>query len=75
MERAPTTEQGCYDLGYENPARPSRDFAWQHLVDVNAYRCGQLDRQNHAPRNPNYRREDYDPETFERNAPPILFTK
>lgn len=46
-----------------------------HLVDVNAFRCGQLDRQNHAPRNYNYRREDYDPETFERNPPPILLTK
>jgi hypothetical protein len=55
---SPKTEQGCYDLGYENPERSSRDFKWMHLVDVNAFRCGQLDRQNHAPRNPDYKRED-----------------
>jgi len=73
-EKPPNTEQGCYDLGYDNPAKSSKDFSWGHLVDVNAYRCGQLDRQNLQPRNPKYDRQDYDPDTFERNPPPILFT-
>ena len=59
--RSPKTEQGCYDLGYESPKISSRDFEWMHLVDVNAFRCGQLDRQNHAPRNHNYKREDMTP--------------
>jgi hypothetical protein len=75
MEKAPKTEQECYDLGYSNPARSPREFSWQHLTDVNAYRCGQLDRQNLHPRNPKYDCQDYDPDTFERNPPPILFTK
>lgn len=66
--KMPSTEQGCYNLGYDNPSKSSRDFAWQHLVDVNAYHCGQMDRQNHAPRNRNYRREEYDPVTRERKS-------
>ena len=70
-ERKVGTEQDAYNIGYDNPAKSSRDFEWRHLVDVNAYRCGQLDRQNLAPRNSDYRREDYDPETFERNPPKI----
>ena len=73
--QTPTTEQGCYDLGYDNPATPSRQFAWQHLVDVNAYRCGQMDRQNQQPRNRDYRREDYDPVTGERNPPAISYAR
>jgi hypothetical protein len=71
MEKAPKTEQECYDLGYSNPARSPREFSWQHLTDVNAYRCGQLDRQNYAPRNQSYRREEYDPETFELIPPSV----
>ncbi len=68
------TEQDAYDLGYRNPASPARDHGpWRHVVDVNAYRCGQLDAQNQAPRNIDYRREDYDPETFERNPVPVSF--
>jgi hypothetical protein len=65
------TEQNSYDLGYANPAKSSLDFTWQHLVQVNAYRCGQIDQQNRAPQNCAYRREDYDPETFERIALPM----
>lgn len=64
--RAPSNAQSCYDIGYANPAKSSRDFQWDHLVFVNSYRCGQIDRQNQAPRNWEYRSEDYDPETFER---------
>ncbi len=65
------TEQDIYDLGYDNPAKPARLIPWRHLVEVNAYHCGQMDRQNQQPRNRAYRREDYDPVTGDRNTPPI----
>jgi hypothetical protein len=74
-EKTPTTEQGCYDLGYSNPARSHKDFKWVHVVDLNAYHCGQMDRQNHAPRNSDYRREEYDPVTGERNPAPIIYSQ
>lgn len=70
-EPTPTTEQGCYDIGYSNPAKSHRGFKWTHVIDLNAYHCGQMDRQNHAPHNADYRRDDYDPVTGERNTPAI----
>lgn len=64
--RAPHNLQACYDLGYANPSRPSRELEWPHLTNVNAYAAGQADAQNQAPRNSAYDRDQYDPETFER---------
>lgn len=58
--------QEAYNLGYDNPAKSSRDFLWGHLVVVNAYASGQSDAQNHAPRNKSYDHRDYHPETFEK---------
>lgn len=69
MERTPVTDQACYDLGYDNPSKPFRDYEWRHVVLVNAYHAGQMDRQNHAPRNRAYDRDEYDPVTGERNSP------
>lgn len=66
MEKAPTNLQACYDLGYANPAKVSREYEWAHLVFVNAYAAGQADYQNQAPRNPTYDAGQYDPDTFER---------
>jgi hypothetical protein len=60
------TEQDAYDFGYDNPSMPPRTQKWDHTVFVNAFVCGQADAQNHAPRNRQYQREQYDPETFER---------
>lgn len=65
-ERPPVGEQACYDLGYENPAKHHRHFRWHHVVELNAYHCGQMDRQNQQPRNHSYARADYDPITGER---------
>lgn len=62
------SDQCAYDLGYSNPALARPRVQFMHQVVCNAYRCGQLDAQNHAPRNSAYRREDYD-EAFERRAP------
>jgi hypothetical protein len=64
-------EQSAYDLGYDRPSLPSRSMQWHHVVDLNAFRCGQMDRQNNAPRNTNYERGDYDPITGERHAPAV----
>lgn len=63
------TEQDAYNRGYDNPAKSSRDYAWQHVVDVNAFNCGKMDRQNQQPRNSEYCRDAYDPVTGERNLP------
>jgi hypothetical protein len=73
-EPTPKTEQGCYDLGYNNPAKSHQNFRWPHVVDLNAYHCGQVDRQNHAPRNHDYRRDDYDPVTGEAAKAPAQNT-
>ena len=54
-------EQEAYDKGYDNPAVPIRCFPFHHLVDINAFHCGQMDAQNQQPRNREYRRDDYDP--------------
>lgn len=66
MKKTPIREDDCYYLGYENPAAPLREFEWLHLTNLNAFVCGQADYQNQAPRNLNYSRDDYDPDTFER---------
>lgn len=64
------TDQQAYDAGYDEAgADPLKDFP--HLVFANAYACGAADRQNQQPRNPAYRRQDYDQRTWERNAPPV----
>lgn len=68
-ERGPSNEQDAYNLGYDNPSTPSREWDWRHVIFVNAYYCGQLDAQNHQPRNKNYRHADYHADTFERKAP------
>jgi hypothetical protein len=68
MPRTIHNEQEAYDLGYANPGIETRQFTWGHLVAINAFRCGQLDYQNHAPRNTAYKLDDYDPYTFERMA-------
>ncbi len=74
MQKAPTGLQQCYDLGYSNPAKPSREYEWVHLTCVNAYAAGQADYQNQAPRNPAYDRDQYDPDSFERIAKPVQYT-
>jgi hypothetical protein len=61
VERPPVGEQSIYNLGYDNPATLHKRFAWRHVTELNAYRCGQMDRQNQHPRNSEYRREDYEP--------------
>lgn len=65
-ERPPVGEQSIYNLGYDNPAKLHKHFAWHHVTELNAYHCGQMDRQNQQPRNSEYRREDYDPVTGDR---------
>ena len=67
--KGPENEQACYELGYQNPSTLSRAWQWRHLAFVNAFVCGQADRQNQAPMNPAYSYEGYDPETFERKPP------
>ena len=66
--KGPFNEQACYELGYANPSLPSRMIEWKHIVLVIAYGCGQADRQNQAPRNQEYRWDQYDPDTLERRA-------
>lgn len=68
VEKAPTTEQGCYGLGYDHPSRSSREWEFSHLVDLMAFYCGQNDYQNQAPPNPAYDRNQYDPATYERRS-------
>ena len=34
MTKPPSTEQECYDLGYDNPAKSMKEFSWPHLVFV-----------------------------------------
>lgn len=67
-EKPPVGEQSIYNLGYDNPAKSHKHYRWNHVVELNAYHCGQMDRQNQQPRNGGYRREDYDPVTGERNV-------
>lgn len=64
--RTISDEQTAYNLGYDNPSVSSREFTWLHLVVVNAFACGQSDRQNDQPRNLDYSHHQYDPGTFER---------
>lgn len=73
MDKAPNDEQACYDLGWHNPSALARNFQWMHLTLVNAFTCGQTDRQNQAPRNQQYSREQYDPDTFERINHAVTF--
>ena len=54
------SDQEAYDLGYSNPSVPFKNFEFRHVVVLNAFCCGQMDAQNNAPKNENYRREDYD---------------
>lgn len=64
------SDQQAYDVGYaEAGADPRKD--WPHITFANAYACGAMDRQNQQPRNQSYRREDYDPGTWERKQPKI----
>ncbi len=65
-EKAPTNEQGCYGLGYDNPSRSFREWEFSHLADLMAFYCGQSDYQNQAPPNPAYDRHQYDEGTYER---------
>lgn len=64
------TNQQAYDAGYAEAGADLRKD-WPHLAFANAYAAGVMDRQNQHPRNPAYRREDYDPGTWERKPPPI----
>lgn len=66
--KGPFNDQACYELGYANPSLPSRVIEWKHIVLTNAYICGQADRQNQAPRNQEYRWDQYDHGTFERRT-------
>jgi len=75
MIKPPRTEQECYDLGYDNPAKSMTEFSWPHLVFVNAYFCGQADRQNNVPRSLKYNDEDYDITTGERHLPSVQFER
>ncbi len=65
------TEQNAYDFGWINPSTPCKDWEFPHLIDANAYTCGQIDRQNQQPRNSSYRRDDYD-DGFERRPIPCV---
>ncbi len=62
------TEQACYELGYNSPAVHHREYTWKHVVQLNAYHAGQMDRQNQQPRNRNYDRSHYDAVSGERIA-------
>lgn len=64
--KAPNGLQACYELGYANPSRPSQEFKWLHVTNVNAFTSGQADYQNQAPLNPVYDWDQYDDATFER---------
>jgi len=68
------TDQQAYDLGYHNPCVPASSLVWVH--QVNAFYCGQMDRQNQQPANCEYNPDDYDPETHEQKYQyRVTFTK
>lgn len=61
-----SSDQVAYDLGYDNPSTPWRNFDFAHAVLVQAFLCGQADYQNTCPRNSNFDRSQYDFQTCER---------
>jgi len=63
--------QSAYDLGYDNPTVIRGRGSWQTGILAFAYMCGQADYQNTTPRNPTFKWDEYDPQTFERNPPQV----